>query len=215
MSQLRISNPSIRLGSLIFWPSDGPFTGTMITAMKAFDPDPEIKSDIDGWSKFWHTTQVVGRNEADWVVDEAQWPESRMVLLSELVATHGSNYQVFNWLPEQDQSVMDFFSKEFYKYPYSLDSYLWVTLNRLSRNKFPRIAAQRLMCWDRTAAFTMLCGRPLMHYYEQAYMPLMVHRCLTEQMPAQLECAMPPAPWWKDCMQRMSKYILPDEVEPK
>jgi len=185
----------IRLGSIIFWPRSGMLAGTLSQMMKVLDPDPGIRSSYPNWSQIWHASQVVAFKNNDWQVDQAIAPHSDVIPFSEMVKTHGKGYRIYNWLPEITQAQADAFLKEFHDYPYAYDSYIWVALNRLSRDKFPRIAARRLMCWDRTAAFTMFNGKPLMHYYEEAYMPLMVQRCESGIMPEKLIGE--PATWYK------------------
>jgi hypothetical protein len=203
----------LRRGSFLFWAKSGILAPTLDVPIQVFDPDPLIRANYGDWKAVWHSSQVVGFKDGEPIIDEAQYPMgNRQVPLSQLVKEYGPGYRICNWLPEITQETCDNFVAEFKDYPYAPDSYLWVTLNRLSRNKFPRIAAHRLMCWDRTAAFAMFCGRPIMHYYEQAYEPVMIMRITDNVVPCASKKLQPMAAWYKYYVETRRAYAAKKEL---
>lgn len=165
---------TIRIGSLIIWGRSGPLAWILARLIRLFDPDPWIRKNYKTWWSWWHTSQIVDRSEQDgWILDEAAGTGDRRIPLKDLPG----KYKIINWLPEHiTVEECRAFINEFQGFQYDKWAYLWVALNRLSRNIFPRIADNRHMCWERTADFCMFMGHPICHVNEMAYMPLMIER---------------------------------------
>lgn len=162
-----------RIGSLIICGRSGLLAWILAWFIRLLDPDQWIRKNWRLWWNYWHTFQIVDRAEDDWILDEATGEGDRRIPLKNLKEP----YVVINWLPNTiTAEECKNFIKEFQGFKYDKWAYLWVALNRLSRNIFPRIADNRHMCWERTADFCIFMGHPICHVYEMAYMPLMIER---------------------------------------
>lgn len=162
-----------RIGSLIFCRRSGLLAWILSRLIRLLDPDQWIRKNWRLWWYVWHTMQIVDQTTDGWIADEAAGSGDRRIPLKNLKEP----YVVINWLPNTiTAEECRNFIKEFQGFKYDKWAYLWVALNRLSRNIFPRIADNRHMCWERTADFCNFMGHPICHVYEMAYMPLMIER---------------------------------------